>query len=175
MRYLLPRPLGEGGDHRLALVVQRARPIATIATVVRGIATAHVTGNWCHVYPLRLADVVGEGTLLPASEEWRENLGPDLAEWLAKAYGRPPSVDEIAWYAFGVLSAPSYRRSFEAALSIDHPRIPFPSDEAIFKRASELGAGLGRAHLLETASRSGHSLRGERGLHRRRGPVRVRS
>ena len=149
MRNLLPRPLGEGGANRLALVVQRARPIATIATVARGIATAHVTGNWCHVYPLRLADAVGEGTLLPATEEWRENLSPKIAEWLAKAYGRRPSVDEIAWYAFGVLSAPQYRRSFEAALSIDHPRIPFPSDEATFKHTLELGSQLGRAHLLE--------------------------
>jgi predicted helicase len=149
MRNLLPRPFGEGGADRLALVVQRARPIATIATVARGVSTAHVTGNWCHVYPLRLADVVGEGTLLPATEEWRENLSPTAAARLAVAYGRRPSVDEIAWYTFGVLSAPQYRRSFEAALSIDHPRIPFPSDEAVFKRVSELGSELGRAHLLE--------------------------
>ena len=151
MRHLLPRPLGEGGANRLALVVQRARPIATIATVVRGVATAHVTGNWCHVYPLRLADVAGDGTLLPATEEWRENLSQKIAEWLANAYGRRPSVDEIAWYVFGVLSAPSYRQGFEAALSIDHPRIPFPSDEATFKLVSDLGAELGCAHLLESS------------------------
>lgn len=28
-----------------------------MATVTRGIATAHVTGNWCHVYPLHLSSV----------------------------------------------------------------------------------------------------------------------
>jgi len=39
MRHLLPQPIGLGGERRLALVVQRARPIATIATVVRGPAT----------------------------------------------------------------------------------------------------------------------------------------
>jgi hypothetical protein len=45
MRHLLPRPFGDGGEDRLALVVQRARPIGTMATMTRGIATAHVTGH----------------------------------------------------------------------------------------------------------------------------------
>ncbi len=149
MRHLLPRPYGFGGEHRLALVVQRARPIATIATVVKGVATAHVTGNWCHIYPLRLADVASEETLLPAADEWRENINKDVVSRLQRSYGRRPSVDDIAWYAFGVLSAPSYRRRFEAALSIDHPRIPFPANEESFRRLGEIGLELGRVHLLE--------------------------
>jgi hypothetical protein len=151
MRHLLPRPIGLGGERRLALVVQRARPIATIATVVRGPATAHVTGNWCHVYPFRLSDASSEETLLPAPEEWRENLNPEVATELATAYRRRPSVDEIAWYAFAVLSAPSFRRRFAAALAIDHPRIPFPASEGTFRDLAVLGEELGRSHLLETA------------------------
>jgi hypothetical protein len=129
--------------------VQRARPIATIATVVKGVATAHVTGNWCHVYPLRLADTATEETLLPAADEWRENINKDVVSRLQRSYGRRPSVDDIAWYVFGVLSAPSYRRRFEGALSIDHPRIPFPANKESFRRLGELGLELGRVHLLE--------------------------
>ncbi len=149
MRHLLPRPIGLGGDKRLALVVQRARPITTIATVVRGPATAHVTSEWCHVYPLRLSDATEEEVLLPAPDEWRENLNADLSKRLAAAYGRRPSVDEVAWYVFAILSAPSYRRQFAAALAIDHPRIPFASAEATFRIGASLGEKLGRVHLLE--------------------------
>jgi hypothetical protein len=148
---LLPRPIGFGGEHRLALVVQRSRPIATIATVVRGPASAHVTGNWCHVYPLRLSDATSEETLLPAADEWRENLNADIASRLAQTYGRRPTVEEIAWYTFAVLSSPAFRRRFGASLSIDHPRIPFPADEAVFGDVARLGEELGGAHLLEAS------------------------
>lgn len=162
MRHLLPHPIGLGGERRLALVVQRARPIATIATIVRGPATAHVTGEWCHVYPLRLSDAsADQEVLLPAPDEWRENLNADFAAQLATAYGRRPSVEEVARYAFGVLSAPSYRRRFAAALSIDHPRVPFPTSEASFRGLALLGEELGRAHLLEAPVSSNIRFEGE--------------
>jgi len=149
MRHLLPQPYGLGGEHHIALVVQRSRPIQTIATVVRGPATAHVTGHWCHVYPLRLSDATSEETWLPATDEWGENLDPDLAKVLAVAYGRRPSVEEIGWYTFAILSAPTYRQRFSASLAIDHPRIPFPVDPARFDTLADLGEELGKAHLLE--------------------------
>ena len=149
MRHLLKRPIGLGGEHRLALVVQRSRPIATIATVTRGPATAHVTGNWCHVYPFRLSDVTVEDGLLPLSDEWRENISTELVARLAVAYDHRPSVEEVAWYTLGVLSAPSYRRRFAAALAIDHPRIPFPTDQSQFSEMAALGEELGKAHLLD--------------------------
>ena len=90
-----------------------------------------------------------EDMLLPAADEWRENLEPGLAAYLARSYGRRGSVEEVAWYTFAVLSAPSYRRQFFADPSIDHPRIPFPADAALFTTFADLGAELGRAHLLE--------------------------
>lgn len=150
MRHLLPKPFGYGGEHRLALVVQRARPITTIATVTRGITTAHVTSQWDHVYPLHLAEGADEPeVLLPIEQAWRENLDPGLRDRLASAYGEAPSVEAIAWFVFGVLSAPEYRRRFAAELAIDHPRIPFPVTHDAFQRMSELGERLGQAHLLE--------------------------
>jgi hypothetical protein len=151
MRHLLPRPFGYGGEHRLALVVQRAGPKPTdaLCTVTRGIACAHVTSQWNHVYPFRLADAVEEGHLPFGSDQWAENLDTDFAAALARSFGRRPAVEEVAWYAFGVLSAPSYRRDFAAALAIDHPRVPFPTGVASFDRMVELGRRLGAAHLLE--------------------------
>ncbi len=149
MRHLLPRPFGGGGEHRLALVVQRARPIGTMATMTRGIATAHVTGQWCHVYPLRVADVAAEGTLFAAHSGWSENLDPAFASAIRASVGAEASVDTIAAYTLAVLSAPAYRRSFSASLEIDHPRIPFPADAGVFAAMAALGAELGAAHLLE--------------------------
>ncbi|HEU6438843.1 MAG TPA: type ISP restriction/modification enzyme [Terriglobales bacterium] len=101
------------------------------------------------MYPLHLADAAEADHLLPGSGEWSENLGPEVASCLAKAYGRQPKVEEVAWYVFGVLSAPSYRQSFAAALAIDHPRVPFSSAIGPFERMAELGRRLGAAHLFE--------------------------
>jgi len=152
MRHLLPRPLGYGGNRNLALVVQRARPITTIATVTRGIAAAHVTSHWDYVYPLRLAEQTSdEMQLLPADDVWRENIQPELVERLTAAYGHRPSVEDVGWFVFGVLSAPAYRERFAAALAIDHPRIPFPATTGAFERMRALGEELGRAHLLEAS------------------------
>ena len=149
MRHLLPRPWGFGGERRLALVVQRARPITTIATITRGIATADVTSYWGHVYPLHLADESADDHLLPATGGWRENLDPALSARLSAAYGRSVPVEAVAWYVLAVLSSPAYRSRFRAELSIDHPRIPFPSDPNAFTEMSDFGERLGSAHLLE--------------------------
>ena len=149
MRHLLPAPFGLGGQDRLALVVQRARPIAAIATVARGIATAHVTGNWCHVYPLHLAEDGDEGTLLPRSSSWTPNLAKEIVSPLESAIGRAVEPESIFWYIFGVLSAPGYRARFKAELEFDHPHVPFPAGGQAFDDMAALGRQLGIVHLLE--------------------------
>lgn len=154
MRHLLPRPFGDGGEHRVALVVQRARPITTIATVTRGIASSDVTSywcHWCHVYPLHLADPSADGQLFAGDGSWRENLDEGIRSRLATAYGRTVDVEAIGWHVFAVLSSPAYRRDYAAELSIDHPRIPFPADATVFAAMSALGAKLAAAHLMEAS------------------------
>ena len=151
MRHLLPEPYGLGGGQRVALVVERAgaKKVEAIATMTRGIACAHATSQWCHVYPLRLAPKEDDGGWLPLEQaDWRENLDPVLHMRLTDRYGSV-SVEQVAWYVFGVLSAPTYRRQFAAALAIDHPRIPFPAHRSRFDAMEALGERLGRAHLLE--------------------------
>jgi len=150
-RHLLPEPFGLGGEDRVALVAQRAggKPVGAIASVSRGIACAHATSQWCHVYPLRLAPEPDEGGWLPIAEaDWRENLDPVLAQRLRDAYS-PITVEDVAWYVFGILSTPSYRERYAAELAIDHPRIPFPASREAFDAMRELGERLGAAHLLE--------------------------
>ena len=149
MRHLLPLPLGFGGQSRLALVVQRSRPIAAMATVTRGIATAHVTGNWCHVYPLHLAEDGDEGTLLPRTASWTPNLAQAIVSSLESTFGRSVKAESIFWYVFGVLSAPGYRDRFKAELEFDHPHVPFPASSRAFDNMAELGRQLGIVHLLE--------------------------
>lgn len=68
---------------------------------------------------------------------------------LAAAYGRWVLVEDLAWYAFGVLSAPDYRVRFGPSLAIEHPRIPFPVSVDLFDHMRALGEELGQAHLLE--------------------------
>jgi hypothetical protein len=109
----------------------------------------HVTSEWNHVYPFRVAEGGAEDSLLPVVEEWRENLSLAVATALKPVFGRAVTVEEVAWFVFGVLSAPAYRARYATSLAIDHPRIPFPTQVAAFDRMSALGKELGRAHLLE--------------------------
>jgi hypothetical protein len=88
-------------------------------------------------------------------------VDPGVAGRLERAHGRRPSVEDVAWYAFGILSAPSYRSRFGAALSIDHPRIPLTEDAGAFGRMAALGRELGQAHLLEASVSSDIRFVGE--------------
>jgi Type ISP C-terminal specificity domain len=149
MRHLLPRPFGFGGERNLALVVQRARPITTIATVTRGIATADVTSYWGYVYPFYMAEGDDENHLLAGAIDRTENLNRRLVRQVEAVVGRALNVEDVGWYVFGVLSAPSFRRRFAAALQEDHPRIPFPADPTLFEEMRAIGAELALAHLGE--------------------------
>lgn len=161
MQHLLPIPLGLGGEDRLALIVQRARPINTIATMSRGIAASHVTGHWCHVYPLHLAVGGDQDALIPADEHWRENVDPAIASALAAAHGARHSVEDMAMYTLAILSSPLYRSRFSESLEQDHPHIPFPRDRGAFDRMAELGRLLASAHLLEAPIDEGVRFAGD--------------
>lgn len=57
--------------------------------------------------------------------------------------------EEIFFYIYGVLFAPTYRENYKELLSMDFPRIPFPSDYSSFQRMSELGKEIAIYHLFE--------------------------
>ena len=149
--HLLRPPLGIGAAGK-ALVVDRSgsKPKRAICTVTVGIASSHTTSEWTHSYPLHLAPPLpGIGEVAALAADWTENLSPSIASALASAYGARPSVEDAAWYALAILSAPAYRERFSEALAIDHPRVPFPRDGATFESVRAIGERLGAAHLLE--------------------------
>lgn len=83
------------------------------------------------------------------SRERQPNLSQDLTKRLFEQYNQELTPEEIFYYVYAVLYAPSYRERYAQFLRIDYPRIPFPQDYEIFQEMSERGAHLVKLHLLE--------------------------
>lgn len=113
--------------------------------------TAHASA---YVFPLYLypdpdaaqSDLFA--ALAPA--ERRPNLHPALLPALAAAYGREPSPEEVFYYIYAILYAPTYRERYAAFLRMDFPRVPFTADGALFAALSALGQRLVALHLLSS-------------------------
>jgi hypothetical protein len=84
----------------------------------------------------------------------QENLAPDAARELAARVGRGVSSHELLCYALAVLSAPSFRERYDAALRIDYPRIPWPRDAHAFVTLAAAGERIAQLHVdpLERAA-----------------------
>ena len=52
-------------------------------------------------------------------------------------------------YIYAVLYSPKYRETYREFLKIDFPRIPYPTDQQIFRKLVLLGGKLRKLHLLE--------------------------
>jgi predicted helicase len=55
---------------------------------------------------------------------------------------------EIFYYIYGVLFSPTYRENYKELLTVDFPRVPFPSNYLLFQKMSELGKKIADYHLL---------------------------
>lgn len=53
-------------------------------------------------------------------------------------------------YIYAVLHSPAYREKYKEFLKIDFPRVPYPTDTAIFWQLVQLGGELRQIHLLES-------------------------
>jgi len=82
----------------------------------------------------------------------RTNLNPKLLEELAKAYGEKPTPEQVFYYIYAVLYAPTYREKYSEFLCYDFPRIPFPSRKDVFERMASLGRQLVDLHLLHASA-----------------------
>ena len=80
--------------------------------------------------------------------ERQPNLNPNLFASLEKAHGSEPSPEEIFYYIYAILHAPTYREKYAESLRIDFPRIPFTSDKSLFTKIASLGKRLSDLHLL---------------------------
>ena len=80
----------------------------------------------------------------------RPNIASVLMDNLAEAYGKDPSPEQIFYYVYAVLYAPSYREKYAQLLKSDFPRIPFTKDKEIFQVLTEMGERLAGLHLLDS-------------------------
>lgn len=68
-----------------------------------------------------------------------------------KSYGRNVTPEEIFFYIYAVLYAPTYRSKYAEFLKIDFPRVPFTRNRELFTKAADLGRRLVDLHLLKSS------------------------
>lgn len=69
---------------------------------------------------------------------------------MSEAYGRAVTADEVFYYVYAILYAPTYRSIYADFLRIDFPRVPFPTEPSAFEAMATLGGRLVALHLLES-------------------------
>lgn len=57
--------------------------------------------------------------------------------------------EDVFYYLYAILHSPDYRRRYADFLNSDFPRIPLPTNQAMFVDLANLGADLTALHLLE--------------------------
>ena len=70
------------------------------------------------------------------------NVTGGLLDALSEEYGASVGPEDLFAYAYAVLGSPAYTESFSEELSIPGPRLPITKDNALFRRAVELGRWL---------------------------------
>lgn len=79
------------------------------------------------------------------------NFNPDILAKIESCLGETVVPLELFDYIYAVLHSPSYRERYREFLKTDFPRIPYPSDKAVYHSLAELGSRLRRLHLMEDA------------------------
>lgn len=131
-----------------------------------------VTDNWSHVQivrnmidnrlhyshkgipvicPMFLYD--DDGTPFPnVDTELLGMIGMNLTEHFSPILtDKPGQYDmlDLFDYCYGVLFSSAYRTKYRENLSIDFPKVPIPTDSAMFHKVVEVGKKLRELHLLE--------------------------
>jgi len=105
-----------------------------------------------YVFPLYLSPDTDRRDLFSVLEtdERRPNLNPRAVAALAHAYGLEPTPEDIFYYVYATLYAPSYREKYAEFLKIDFPRVPFTTNHELFQTLAGLGRRLADLHLLRS-------------------------
>jgi hypothetical protein len=83
---------------------------------------------------------------------WRDasaalaNITNGLLDTLSGEYSEDVTPEDLFAYAYAVLGSPAYTESFAEELSVPGPRLPITKDDALFRRAVELGRWLVGLH-----------------------------
>ncbi|MBI4527366.1 MAG: N-6 DNA methylase [Deltaproteobacteria bacterium] len=101
-----------------------------------------------HLYP----DAVKKDLLSQVDDliKKKPNLSPTLLQSLKEAYQRETGPEDIFYYIYAVLYAPTYRTKYVEFLKTDFPRIPFTKDGKLFKKLAAFGKELVDLHLLRS-------------------------
>ena len=107
-------------------------------------------GYTCPLYTYSDADVYNlfSDSDNPTS---KPNLNPEIVAALSKAYNRELSPEQVFYYIYAVLYAPSYREKYVEFLRRKYPRIPFAADSELFTKLAGFGMRLADLHLLKSS------------------------
>jgi len=78
------------------------------------------------------------------------NINKAFYNLLETTYGTRPTPEQILYYTYAVLYAPSYRETYAEFLKSDFPRIPFTKDYDRFSEIADLGKELTTLHLMKS-------------------------
>ena len=103
-------------------------------------------------FPLYLYPAADRDDLFAHHEasERQPNLSPKLVAALTEAHDRAPSPEDIFYYIYAILYAPSYREKYAEFLRTDFPRVPFTKDRKLFTQLATFGKRLAELHLLKS-------------------------
>jgi len=106
-----------------------------------------------YLFPLYLYPDTDKKDLLShlsKSATRKPNLDPSLLRALKEAHSRDVTPEEIFYYVYAVLYAPTYRTTYAEFLKIDFPRVPFTRNRELFTKVAHLGKQLVDLHLLKS-------------------------
>lgn len=149
MQYLLPH------QRNVAIVCARISRGKGFNTASSRLITDCFTESSClggasdmtnFVFPLRYNNSETENTFGKPKPAKDFNINDSFVKMLPYAC---ENIEEMAFfYIYGVLFSPTYRENYKELLSMDFPRIPFPSNYSSFQKMSELGKTLAGYHLF---------------------------
>ena len=119
-------------------------------------ATAYMPETKCgerttqsSVFPLWLYPRESTDLLDTAPRERTANLAPDFVAALTQAIGHTPTPEDTLAWIYAVLYSPTYRARYADFLKRDFPRIPLPTDDALFARLVAAGTELIALHTMD--------------------------
>ncbi|MBW2463742.1 MAG: hypothetical protein JRH11_18975 [Deltaproteobacteria bacterium] len=79
----------------------------------------------------------------------KDNLDPEVLASFAARLDGPPTTRQVMAYVLAVLASADYRERFDPLLKLSYPRVPPPTDEAVFRAVAMAGEALFSAFLTD--------------------------
>ncbi|CAK0753084.1 hypothetical protein CCP2SC5_190001 [Azospirillaceae bacterium] len=158
------RPSRKGFSQNLGMIVCRGKEIGRewehvfcSKEIIQLHSASLKEGNY--LFPLYsfFQDVNGD-------TERRPNFCSEFTEYLPLLFdGYSPEPEEVFYYLYAVLHAPSYRARYADPLKSDFPRVPFARHRSLFLSLAEHGKRLVSLHLGEVIAASNVAFHTEAG------------